>query len=59
MNNTKEVNYLEYCPKCKHYKKLDYEEPCNECLTQSFMIDSHKPLHFESRFILKRNGEKR
>lgn len=49
MNNTKEVDFLTYCPKCKHYNKLDYEEPCNECLKQGFMIDSHKPLNFKQK----------
>lgn len=49
MNNTKEVDFLTYCPKCKYYKNLDYEEPCNSCLTQSYMIDSHKPLNFKEK----------
>lgn len=49
MNNTKEVYFLDYCPKCKHYQKLDYEDPCNDCLAQPFMMDSHKPMNFEEK----------
>ena len=43
----REVWCASYCKKCK-YKDLEgYEEPCNECLNQPFMIDSHKPLNFK------------
>ena len=44
---TKEVYFVTYCDKCVHKNKADTEDPCNECLAQPFMIDSHKPLYFE------------
>ena len=47
MNNTKEVYFVAYCDKCIHKDKSGSDEPCNDCLAQPFMIDSHKPLHFK------------
>lgn len=49
MSNTKEVYFVEYCSKCEHYNKADYEEPCNNCLAQPFMMDSHKPMNFKEK----------
>lgn len=35
MNNwMREVDYATYCPKCKNFKVLETDEPCNECLTE-------------------------
>lgn len=35
MNNwMREVDYATYCPKCKSFKVLETDEPCNECLTE-------------------------
>ncbi len=31
-NNTKFVDFETYCKICKHEKKKDIEDPCNECL---------------------------
>lgn len=28
----REVDYATYCPKCKNFKVLETDEPCNECL---------------------------
>ena len=27
----REVDYATYCPKCKNFKVLETDEPCNEC----------------------------
>ena len=43
----KEVNFFEYCRKCKHYKNLPWEDPCDECLENPCNEDSHKPINFE------------
>ena len=29
----KEVNFHEYCPKCKYAKVDDIKDPCNMCLS--------------------------
>lgn len=43
------VEYDKYCNKCKHSECYEGDDPCNECLTNPAMIDSHKPMHFEER----------
>ena len=43
----KEVWFASYCKKCKYWEKNSGEEPCNECLNQPYMVDSHKPLNFK------------
>jgi hypothetical protein len=56
MNDTKEVYYDMYCGNCKYFKKKEidpkygheYEnEKCEECLSQPYNEDSHKPINFE------------
>ena len=43
------VTFYEYCEKCKHKKKQESEEPCNECLSNPVNAHSHKPLKFEEK----------
>lgn len=45
MNNTKEVNFYEWCERCKWSDLDETEEPCRDCLELPWNIDSHKP-HF-------------
>ena len=45
--HTKEVYFNQWCPKCSHYNKSETKDPCNECLTQGWNIDSHKPINFK------------
>ena len=47
MENTKFVDFYEYCPKCKHFTLDDSDDPCNECLTYPANESSHKPINFE------------
>lgn len=52
-HHTKEVYYDKWCPKCE-YRKLEEkdfkpEDPCWDCLTQGFNIDSHKPVCFKEK----------
>jgi hypothetical protein len=47
MNNIHEVDFNQYCPKCAYYALSEEEDPCFDCLNESFTIDSHKPLYFE------------
>lgn len=42
------VKFEKYCKKCKHFKKKEVEEPCNECLEEPVNLFSHKPTKFES-----------
>lgn len=43
----KEVNFFEYCRKCKYYGTHAWEDPCDECLENPCNEDSHKPVNFE------------
>lgn len=43
----REVDYATYCPKCKNFKVLETDEPCNECLTECAREGSKKPVKFE------------
>ena len=40
-------NFPLYCPKCKNFKVLETDEPCNECLTECAREGSKKPVKFE------------
>lgn len=44
---TKEVRFDKYCRICKHRNVNETDDPCNECLTTGFNIDSRKPIKFE------------
>lgn len=46
---TKEVYFQVYCPKCKYHNTPETEEPCNECLSNGFNYDSHKPVNFKHK----------
>jgi hypothetical protein len=35
------------CAKCKNFKVLETDEPCNECLTECAREGTVKPLKFE------------
>ena len=43
----KEARYDIYCDSCKHNSLLGSEDPCNDCLTQGWNVNSHKPVKFE------------
>lgn len=45
----REVNYASYCPKCKNFKVLETDEPCNECLTEYVREGTVKPVKFEEK----------
>lgn len=46
-NNTKEVMYKDYCPKCIYADLEEVKDPCNECLNQGYNENSHKPIKFK------------
>lgn len=43
MDDFKEVRFDKYCKTCKHEKKKDFEDPCNECLTYFMRKGTEKP----------------
>lgn len=49
MNNPKEVYFFKYCDLCENKELEDKDEPCNECLTQGWNEDSHKPICFKEK----------
>ena len=50
MNDWKrEVDYATYCPKCKNFKVLETDEPCNECLTECAREGTVKPVNFKEK----------
>lgn len=42
----KEVNFHEYCPKCKYAKVDDIKDPCNMCLSIPMNEHSAKPVNY-------------
>ena len=49
MNNTREVRFDEWCPKCKNADTPETDDPCNGCLQQGWNIDSHQPVNFREK----------
>ena len=46
-NDYREVDFSEYCHKCKHVKKNEDESPCDECLDNPINLYSEKPVKWE------------
>ena len=47
VRNTKEVDFATFCRTCKFGPKEEHEEPCDECLTQPWNENSHKPVKYK------------
>lgn len=47
----REVDYATYCPKCKSFKVLETDEPCNECMTECSREGTAKPVKFEEEKV--------
>ena len=45
----KEVYFYLYCKDCKHEKRDEGDDPCNDCLAAPSNEDSHKPLYFKKK----------
>lgn len=45
----KEVYFHEYCKSCKHEKVKDTEKPCDECLSESTNLNTHRPVKYEKK----------
>lgn len=48
-NKQKIVDFHKWCKSCKHEKKPEYEDPCNECLDYPVNEDSTKPVNWEEK----------
>ena len=48
ISEEKEVYFGPYCRKCKYLALDGTEEPCNECMTNFYNMNSHKPVKFVS-----------
>lgn len=48
-NTYKEVRFDLYCKKCRHVKVVEDKEPCCECLNESVILYSHKPVRFDEK----------
>ena len=47
--NMKEVEFNEYCKKCKYDATDETDNPCNECLIYGMRENTKKPLYFEEK----------
>ena len=47
--NLKEVQFVDWCPKCKYFETEEVEDPCNDCLGQGWNVDSTKPINFVAK----------
>ena len=45
----KEVYFHEYCKTCKHKELKEYEEPCDECLSEAINLSTHRPVRYEKK----------
>ena len=45
----KEVYFDQYCKTCKHKKVKEFEDPCDECLSNPENAYSHKPVNYEKK----------
>lgn len=48
-NKKKIVWFNIYCEKCTFKETAETDEPCNECLTNTANVASHKPVNFKEK----------
>mgnify|MGYP003533536797 CR=1 FL=1 len=60
----KEVYFDEYCRSCEHFSVKEYEDPCDECLSNPSNVYSHKPVKYtynkeveKENLLLKRRSK--
>lgn len=54
-NRRKEVFFDMYCKTCEYYEQASYLHPCNDCLSNPYNEDSHKPVNWKEG---GKNGQK-
>lgn len=45
----KEVHFANYCESCQHFKTVETDDPCNDCLTAPARPNSHRPLNYKEK----------
>lgn len=45
----KEVYFHEYCKTCKNRQVKNNDEPCDECLSESLNLNTHRPVKYEKK----------
>lgn len=45
----REVNFGKYCKTCKYSHKLEYDDPCDECLSYPTNLYSEKPINWKEK----------
>ena len=53
VENYKEVDFKNYCSKCKYKNLEETKDPCNECLTEGARLNTRKPLRFKEKGVKK------
>lgn len=48
-DDMREVYFDQYCETCKHRDTKEFEDPCNECLSNPTNLYSHKPVRYEEK----------
>ena len=48
-NKEKIVNFEKYCRTCKHSKKREYEDPCDDCLDYPVNDEGRRPVRWEAK----------
>lgn len=48
-NEYKEVDFFQYCSKCKYEDVEDVKDPCNDCLAETANLHSTKPVYFKEK----------
>ena len=46
-SNLFEADYERYCQLCEYKDLEEFKDPCNECLCNSVMEGTRKPMHFK------------
>lgn len=47
--NTKLTDFNTYCPKCLHWTKLAFDDPCDECLSYPAREGTRKPIYYQPK----------
>ena len=45
----KEVDFNTYCEICENRDLNGYEEPCDECLSTPYNLNTSKPINFKEK----------
>ena len=44
--NLREVDFEKYCKTCVDKDTDEVKDPCNECLSHTYNVQSAKPIHY-------------